>query len=68
MLASPHAGDNTQLKALAKALGWPTDWKTLTYSAREEFVRPLGLATLAGLDRARSSFPSCTSGSTTVIR
>lgn len=55
MLASPHAGDNTQLRALANALGWPMEWKTVVYAAREELLRPLGLATLAGLDSEKSS-------------
>jgi mitochondrial fission protein ELM1 len=55
VLASPHSGDNTQLKVLAGALGWPMEWKTMVYARHEEALRFLGLATLAGLDRRRSS-------------
>ena len=55
ILQSPHSGDNTQLRALAAALGWPTDVKRLVYRSNEGALRLLGLATLAGVDRARSS-------------
>ena len=55
ILASPHSGDNTQLTALAEALGWPFEVKRLVYRKREELLRFLGLATLAGVNAAKSS-------------
>ncbi len=55
ILQSPHSGDNTQLRALAGALGWPTEAKCLTYRGHEGFLRLLSLPTLAGVDRAKSS-------------
>jgi mitochondrial fission protein ELM1 len=55
VLASPHQGDNTQLNALAGALGWPCEVKRLSYRRREGLLRLLSLPTLAGVDLARSS-------------
>ncbi len=55
ILVSPHTGDNTQLKALALALGWPVEVKELVYRKRESVLRFLGLASLAGVDLTRSS-------------
>ena len=55
ILRSPHSGDNTQLRALAAALGWPAESKRLVYRGHEGALRLLGLATLAGVDLARSS-------------
>ena len=55
ILASPHSGDNTQLAALAEELRWPFEVKRLVYRRREEFLRFLRLASLAGLDRRKSS-------------
>lgn len=55
ILASPHSGDNTQLAALAEELRWPFEVKRLVYRKREEALRFLGLASLAGLDREKSS-------------
>lgn len=55
ILASPHAGDNTQLKALAAALGWPGEVKQLAYRWHEALLRLLPHATLAGVDLSRSS-------------
>lgn len=55
ILHSPHSGDNTQLRALGQALGWPAESKRLAYRAHEGALRLLSLATLAGVDLARSS-------------
>lgn len=55
ILASPHAGDNTQLMAVARALGWPAEVKRLAYRGHEGLVRLAGLASLSAVDRARSS-------------
>jgi hypothetical protein len=52
---SPHSGDNTQLRAIANALGWPTESKRLSYRRREGLLRLLGRPTLAGVDLAASS-------------
>jgi uncharacterized protein len=55
ILQSPHSGDNTQLRAIAGALGWPAEWKQLRYRRHESALRLLSLPTLAGLDRTASS-------------
>lgn len=55
VLASRHSGDNTQLMALADALGWPWEVKRLAYRWHEEFLRLANLTTLAGVDLERSS-------------
>lgn len=55
LLASPHAGDNTQLLALAEELGWPFVVKHLAYRPYHDFLRLTMPPTLAGLDRARSA-------------
>ena len=55
ILASPHSGDNTQMTALAEALGWPCELKRLVYHRREAALRFLGLASLAGVDQPNSS-------------
>jgi hypothetical protein len=55
VLQSPHSGDNTQLRALGAALGWPAEVKRLVYRRHEAVLRPFSLPTLAGIDRARSS-------------
>ena len=55
ILQSPHSGDNTQLRALAAALGWPAEVKRLAYRRREGLLRFLGLPTLAGIDVKASS-------------
>jgi hypothetical protein len=55
ILQSPHAGDNTQLRALAAGLGWPAETKRLAYRRHEGVLRPFSLATLAGVDPAGSS-------------
>ena len=52
ILQSPHSGDNTQLRALAAALGWPSEVKRLTYRRHEGLLRLLSLPTLAGVDLA----------------
>lgn len=55
VLQSPHSGDNTQLRALSAALGWPAEVKRLSYKPSEGILRFLSLATLAGVDLERSS-------------
>jgi mitochondrial fission protein ELM1 len=55
ILQSPHSGDNTQLRALEGALGWPSEVKRLVYRRREGVLRLVGLPTLSGLDLAQSS-------------
>jgi uncharacterized protein len=55
VLASRHSGDNTQLMALAGALGWPHEVKRLGYRWHEEVLRLFNLTTLAGVDLAKSS-------------
>jgi mitochondrial fission protein ELM1 len=55
ILQSPHSGDNTQLRALAGALGWPVEAKRLTYRRHEAILRLFSLASLAGVDLAKSS-------------
>lgn len=54
-MASRHSGDNTQLMALAGALGWPCEVKRLSYRKYEEALRLTGLPTLAGVDLGQSS-------------
>ena len=48
ILQSPHSGDNTQLRAIAGALGWPSEVKRLAYRKHEGLLRLLSLPTLAG--------------------
>jgi mitochondrial fission protein ELM1 len=55
ILQSPHSGDNTQLRALAAALGWPAEVKRLVYRPHEGVLRLFSLASLKGVDLARSS-------------
>src|SRR5262245_59115832 len=55
VLASPHAGDNTQLLALARALGIPFDVKRLRCRRWQTPARLLLGATRAGLDLRASS-------------
>jgi uncharacterized protein len=49
LLASPHTGDNTQLKALAENLGWPFEVKTMSYRSGQTLARLSFGATLSGL-------------------
>ena len=55
ILQSPHSGDNTQLRAIAGALGWPSEVRRLTYRKHEGLLRLLSRPTLAGVDVAASS-------------
>jgi mitochondrial fission protein ELM1 len=55
VLASPHAGDNTQLLALARALGIPFEVKRFRYRRWQTPTRLLLGATRAGLDPRASS-------------
>ncbi len=50
LLASPHAGDNSQLHALANALGWPYEAKRLAYRNFEKFLRLLSRPTLSAVN------------------
>lgn len=49
LLASPHTGDNTQLKALADQLRWPYEIKNLNYRSGQTLARLSLGATLLGL-------------------
>jgi uncharacterized protein len=49
LLASPHTGDNTQLRALADNLGWPYEIKKLTYRPGQTLARLVMGSTLVGL-------------------
>ncbi len=53
LLCGNKAGDNTQLSALAGALGWPYEIKRMSYRPHELLVGRFG-ATLAGIERRRS--------------
>lgn len=55
IVQSPHSGDNTQLRALAAGLGWPSEVKQLAYRGPEPLLRLMSRASLAGIDLARSS-------------
>jgi len=55
VLTGHKAGDNTQVKALAQALGWPTVIKRLYYRPWELLSNRLLGDTLAGIDRNVSS-------------
>ena len=54
VLASPHAGDNRQLLALATALGSGFVVKTLQFRSCEPFLRIFGGASCAGLSSQAS--------------
>jgi hypothetical protein len=55
LLTGHKAGDNTQVVALAEALGWPFERKRFAYHPWELLSNRLLGVTLAGIDRARSS-------------
>lgn len=55
ILQSPHSGDNTQLRALAGALGWPAETKRIVYRKYEGLIRLFSCPSLAGVDLAQSS-------------
>lgn len=55
ILTGHKAGDNTQVRALAEALGWPAEIKRFYYRPWELLSNRLLGATLAGIDRAASS-------------
>ena len=54
VLAGHKAGDNTQLMALAEALGWPYEVKRIAYRTSELAANLLLRVTLAGIRRERS--------------
>jgi mitochondrial fission protein ELM1 len=54
-LLGHHPGDNGQVLALARALGWPVDAKRLSYNRRYKWSNLLLGASLLSLDRQRSS-------------
>ena len=54
LLLGHKAGDNTQLRALAGALGWPWEERRLRYRSWELLSGRLLDATLLGVDRQRS--------------
>lgn len=55
VLMGNKAGDNTQVLALAEALGWPFDVKQFNYTRFEYVHHFLRGATVAGVDGERSS-------------
>jgi mitochondrial fission protein ELM1 len=55
LLMGHKIGDNAQVLALAEALGWPFETKRFVYSRWELFALLALGATLAGIDRERSS-------------
>ncbi len=55
LLASPHTGDNTQLKALAENLGWPFETKNLSYNPGHTLARLSVGATVWGLTKEARS-------------
>jgi mitochondrial fission protein ELM1 len=55
LLTGHKAGDNSQVTALAEALGWPYEVKRFYYRGWELVTNRLLGATLAGIDRDRSS-------------
>ncbi len=55
LLTGHKAGDNTQVRALADALGWPYTVKRFRYRSYELLTNRLLGVTLAGIDRAASS-------------
>jgi len=55
LLTGHKAGDNTQVTALADALGWPYTVKRFRYRNYELLTNRLLGITLAGIDRASSS-------------
>jgi uncharacterized protein len=55
LLTGHKAGDNTQVVALAEALGWPFELKRFVYRRWELLTNRLLGMTLAGIDRAGSS-------------
>ena len=55
VLTGHKAGDNTQVLALAGALGWPTEVKHFRYRATELLSNRVLGVTLAGIDRSASS-------------
>jgi len=54
LLIGNKAGDNTQLRALAKALGWPSTEKRCRYRATELLTNRLLGTTLLGIHRSLS--------------
>jgi mitochondrial fission protein ELM1 len=55
VLECHRPGDHAQSLALAEALGWPFTVKKMTFRWFELFFALAGMATLAGLNRRRSS-------------
>jgi hypothetical protein len=55
VLLGPKAGDNNQMLALAEALPWQCETRTLVFHARELLANLALRVTLAGVDLARSS-------------
>lgn len=54
VLTGHKAGDNTQVLALANALGWPYETRQFSYRSYELFTNRLLGATLAGIDKTAS--------------
>ena len=55
LMLGHRAGDNSQIKALAEALGWPVETKHLVYRKTELLTNLFAGPTLAGLVKEKSS-------------
>jgi mitochondrial fission protein ELM1 len=55
LLTGQKAGDNSQVTALAEALGWPFETKRFAYNRLEPLAHACIGATMAGVDRRASS-------------
>ena len=55
VLTGNKAGDNSQVLALAEALGWPFEIKQFVYKAHEIVPNLLVRTTIAGIDKQHSS-------------
>jgi len=54
LLKGPKLGDYTQIRALAAAVGWPTETKTLAFHGAELLLHLLDVPTRLGLVRRKS--------------
>jgi len=55
LLMGQKAGDNSQVLALAEALGWPFETKRFVYNRFEPLAHAFIGATLAGVDKSKST-------------
>jgi mitochondrial fission protein ELM1 len=54
LLKGPKLGDYTQIRALAAAIGWPAETKTLAFHRAELLLHLVDAPTRLGLDRRKS--------------